>query len=183
MAAAAAAAAAAPTILIDGDACPVRDEVYRVAGRLGLPVVLVSNGMRGARPPPLPNSRVVVVPEGADAADDWIAGNIAPGDVCVTADIPLAARCLAKGARAVAPRGQAWTSDNIGGALAGREVARALREAGRETGGPAAMTRADRARFLGTLDALVQASIREARAPAPPPRIPRPPPPPGEEQA
>jgi uncharacterized protein len=158
---------AAPTILIDGDACPVREEVFRVAGRLGLPVVLVSNGMRGARPPPLPNSRVVVVGEGADAADDWIADNIAPGDVCVTADIPLAARCLAKGARAVAPRGHVWTADNMGGALVGREVARAMREAGRETGGPAAMTKADRSRFLGALDALVQASLREASAPTP----------------
>jgi uncharacterized protein YaiI (UPF0178 family) len=159
---------AAPTILIDGDACPVREEVFRVAGRLGLPVVLVSNGTRGARPPPLPNSRVVVVGEGADAADDWIAESIAPGDVCVTADIPLAARCLAKGARALAPRGHVWTADNIGGALAGREVARAMREAGRETGGPAAMTKADRSRFFGALDALVQASLREASAPAAP---------------
>jgi uncharacterized protein YaiI (UPF0178 family) len=160
----------APTILIDGDACPVREEVFRVAGRLGLPVVLVSNGMRGARPPPLPNSRVVVVGEGADAADDWIADNIAPGEVCVTADIPLAARCLAKGARALAPRGHVWTPDNIGGALAGREVARAMREAGRETGGLAAMTKADRSRFLGALDALVQASLREASVPTARPR-------------
>jgi len=166
-----------PTIYIDGDACPVREEVYRVAGRLGLPVVLVSNGMRGARPPPLPNSRVVVVAEGADAADDWIAEHIAPGDVCVTADIPLAARCLAKGARAVAPRGHVWTTDNIGGALAGREIARAMREAGQETGGPAAMTRADRSRFLNALDALVQASLREARQPSATPRRPVPPPP------
>ncbi|MBW8269273.1 YaiI/YqxD family protein [Caldovatus sp. SYSU G05006] len=157
-----------PVLYLDGDACPVREEAYRVAARHALPVVLVSNGRRGARPPPLPNARLVVVGEGADAADDWIAEHIAPGDICVTADIPLAARCLAKGARAVAPRGHVWTADNIGGALAGREVARALREAGRETGGPAAMARADRARFLGALDALVRASLRADAGAAPP---------------
>jgi uncharacterized protein YaiI (UPF0178 family) len=155
------------TIYVDGDACPVRDEVFRVATRLELPVVVVSNGARGVRPPGLPNVRMVVVAEGADAADDWIAEHIGRGDVCVTADIPLAARCLERGARAVSPRGQPWTTDNIGGALAGREVARALREAGAITGGPAPQVREDRSRFLSALDAIVQAARRDLAAPPP----------------
>ncbi|WP_135465648.1 YaiI/YqxD family protein [Crenalkalicoccus roseus] len=159
------------TIHVDGDACPVREEVFRVATRLDVPVVVVSNGARSARPPGLPKVRLVVVAEGADAADDWIAARIGRGDVCVTADIPLAARCLEKGARALSPRGRPWTPDNIGGALAGREVARALREAGAATGGPAPLTRADRARFLSALDAMVQAARRDAAAPPPRPWV------------
>lgn len=151
-----------PAIHVDADACPVREEVVRVAGRLGLAVFLVSNGARPIRPPTLPGSRLVLVGGGADAADDWIAEHIGAGDVCVTADIPLAARCLAKGARALSPKGHAWTPHNIGAALAGRELARHLRESGLAAGGPAAMTRADRSRFLGALDAALHASIREA---------------------
>jgi uncharacterized protein YaiI (UPF0178 family) len=150
----------APTLYIDGDACPVRDEAYRVAGRLGLPVVVVGNGSRGVRPPPLPNARIVVVGEGADAADDWIVDHIAAGDVCVTSDIPLAARCLAKSAKALAPNGRVWDSQNIGGALASREIGRGLREAGVMTGGPPPLDRAARSRFLQALDGLVQASLR-----------------------
>ncbi|NMJ44144.1 YaiI/YqxD family protein [Roseomonas sp. JC162] len=149
-----------PTIYIDGDACPVRDETYRVAGRLGLPVVVVGNGSRGVRPPPLPNARIVVVGEGADAADDWIVEHIAAGDVCVTSDIPLASRCLAKSAKAVAPNGRVWDSSNIGGALASREIGRSLREAGIATGGPPPLDKAARSRFLSALDTLVQASLR-----------------------
>jgi hypothetical protein len=149
-------------IYVDADACPVRDEIYRVAGRLGLRVFLVANAARPFRPPALPNVSMVTVPDGADAADHWIAERITATDVCVTADIPLAARCLAKGARAVAPAGRAWTSDNIGNALAGREVARYLREVGVATGGPAPLSRADRSRFLDALDAAVQAASRTA---------------------
>lgn len=148
-------------VYVDGDACPVREEVYRVAGRLGLAVFVVSNGSRPIRPPGLPNVTMVTVAEGADVADDWIAAHITAADVCVTADIPLASRCLAKGARAVSPVGKHWTSDNIGGALAGREVARHLREIGMNTGGPAPLTKADRSQFLGALDAAVQAAQRE----------------------
>jgi hypothetical protein len=147
-------------IYIDADACPVREEVYRVAGRLSLVVHVVSNGSRPIRPPGLPNVRMVVVGAGADVADDWIAGRIGPGDVCVTGDIPLAARCLARGALAVSFTGRNWTPDNIGGALAGREVARHMREIGMATGGPPALTRADRSRFLGALDTAVQAALR-----------------------
>ena len=147
-------------IYIDGDACPVREEVYRVAGRLGLVVHVVSNGSRPIRPPGLPNVRMVVVEAGADVADDWIAGRIGPRDVCVTSDIPLAGRCLANGARALSSNGRVWTPDNIGSALAGREVARHMREIGMATGGPSTLTRADRSRFLSALDTAVQAALR-----------------------
>jgi uncharacterized protein YaiI (UPF0178 family) len=151
-------------IYVDADACPVREEVYRVAERLGLAVHLVSNGSRPFRPPGLPNVRMVSVPEGADAADDWIAARIQPDDVCVTTDIPLAARCLARGARAVAPNGRVWNADNIGNALAGREVARHLREIGAATGGPAPLAKADRSKFLSALDTAVTAARRQKPA-------------------
>jgi uncharacterized protein len=147
-------------IYIDADACPGREETYRVATRLDLPVFVVSNGSRPIRPPALPNVQMVIVGATPDAADDWIADRITAGDVCVTADIPLAARCLAKAAQAVAPTGRHWTQDNIGNAMAGREVARHMREIGLTTGGPAALTRADRSRFLSALDA----AVRTARA-------------------
>ncbi len=103
---------------------------------------------------------MVIVEATPDAADDWIAERITAADVCVTADIPLAARCLGKAARAVSPTGRQWTQDNIGNALAGREVAQHMREIGLQTGGPAALTRADRSRFLSALDAAVQAALR-----------------------
>jgi uncharacterized protein YaiI (UPF0178 family) len=149
-------------IYVDGDACPVRDEVYRVADRLGLGVHVVSNGSRPIRPPANPRIRMITVGEGADAADDWIAERITARDVCVTGDIPLASRCLAKGARAVSPTGKAWTGDNIGNALAGREISRYLREIGAPTRGPAPFSKADRSRFLGALDAAVQQALRQA---------------------
>jgi hypothetical protein len=145
-------------IYVDADACPVREEVYRVAERLGLQVFVVSNGSRPIRPPGRPNVSLVTVAAGADVADDWIAERITSADVCVTADIPLAARCLARGARAVSPAGKHWTGDNIGTALAGREVARYRREIGIDTGGPPPLTRADRSRVLGALDTAVRAA-------------------------
>ncbi len=158
------------TILyVDGDACPVREEVYRVADRLGLAVVVVSNGSRPIRPPGRANVRLVTVGEGADVADDWIALRIAEADVCVTSDIPLAARCLARGARAVSPTGKHWTADNIGTALAGREISRYRREIGLQTGGPAPLTASDRSKFLAALDAAVQAARRVAVTAKPPP--------------
>jgi uncharacterized protein len=149
-------------IYVDGDACPVRDEVYRVATRLGLGVFVVTNGSRPLRPPGLPNVQVIFVGDAADAADDWIADKIAAGDVCVTSDIPLAARCLAKGARVVAPNGRVWTEANIGNALAGRELSRHLRELGMTGSGPPPFSKADRSRFLVALDAAVQAARRAA---------------------
>ena len=147
-------------IYIDGDACPVREEVYRVATRLNLVVHVVSNGSRPIRPPGLPNVRMIVVPDGADIADDWIAERITAADICVTSDIPLAARCLAKSARALSSTGRLWTSDNIGNALAGREIGRHLREIGVATGGPAPLTKADRSKFLSALDTFAQAALR-----------------------
>jgi uncharacterized protein YaiI (UPF0178 family) len=149
-------------IYVDGDACPVREEIYRVAGRLRLNVFVVSNGSRPIRPPDTPNVRMVLVSNSADAADDWIAERISAVDVCVTSDLPLASRCLKKGARVVSPTGHQWTEANIGNALAGREIARHLRELGATTSGPAPLTKRDRSRFLSALDAAVHAAFREA---------------------
>jgi uncharacterized protein YaiI (UPF0178 family) len=158
-------------IYIDADACPVREEVYRVAERLGLVVHVVSNGSRPIRPSPNPKIRMVTVSEGADVADDWIAERVGPTDVCVTSDIPLASRCLDRGARALSSNGHHWTADNIGSALAGREISRHMREVGMATGGPAPLTKADRSRFLAALDHAVQAA-RRAVPPRPLPRLP-----------
>jgi len=98
-------------IYVDGDACPVREEIYRVASRLRLNVFVVSNGSRPIRPPGTTNVRMVLVGDSADAADDWIAEHISALDVCVTSDIPLASRCLKKGARVVSPAGKQWTEE------------------------------------------------------------------------
>lgn len=147
-------------IYVDGDACPVREEVYRVADRIGVEVLVVSNGSRPILPSRSPNVRMILVGEGADAADDWIAERITDKDVCVTSDIPLASRCLAKHALALAPNGKRWTPDNIGSALAGREIARHMRELGMSTGGPAPFSKADRSKFLSALDTVVQAALR-----------------------
>ena len=149
-------------IYVDADACPVREEVFRVASRHGIDVFVVSNGSRPIRPPGMANVHMVTVAEGADVADDWIAERVTAADLCVTADIPLAARCLAKAARALSPTGKPWTGDNIGNALAGREVARHLREIGLKAGGPPPLTRADRSRFLDALETTVQAARRAA---------------------
>jgi uncharacterized protein len=152
------------TILyVDGDACPVREEVYRVADRLGLKVFVVANGSRPIRPTGRPNVEMVTVEAGADVADDWIVDHIAAADVCITSDIPLASRCLAKGARALSPKGHQWTTDNIGNALAGRAVADHLRATGINTAGPASLTREDRSRFLAALDSAIQAARRAPR--------------------
>ena len=149
-------------IFVDGDACPVKAEVERVATRHGLVVHLVSNG--GLRPSANPLFRHVVVPEGADAADDWIAKHIAENDIAITADIPLAARCLAKSAHVLGPSGKPFTADSIGMALGIRDLHRHLREV---TGGQtynAGMSKQDRSRFLGALENMVQAALRRARA-------------------
>ncbi len=137
-----------------------------MADRLGLVVWVVSNGSRPIRPPGRDNVRMIVVEQGADVADDWIAERIGPADVCVTSDIPLASRCLAKGARALAANGKVWTADNIGSALAGRAVSQHMREIGLPTGGPAPLTKADRSKFLSALDAAVVAARRVAVPPA-----------------
>ena len=146
-------------IFVDADACPVKDEVYSVSGRYGLPVVLVANSRMHV--PEGLGVELVVVDRGADAADDWIAQNVQPGDVVVTADLPLAARCLEAGARALGPSGRPFTSDMIGGALATRQLKSELREMGVMSGGPSGLSSRDRSRFLQTLDQLVQAGLRE----------------------
>lgn len=153
-------------IYVDADACPVRDEVYRVAARTGVAVFVVHNGSRPIRPPGQPGVQIIVVPDGPDVADDWIADRITPEDICVTVDIPLAKRCLDKGARALGHGGRAWTGDNIGSALAGREVSRYLRELGMDGAGHAAFTQADRSKFVAGLDALIVQTRRGKAADA-----------------
>jgi uncharacterized protein YaiI (UPF0178 family) len=152
------------TLYVDGDACPVREEVYRVADRLGLQVFVVANGSRPIRPTGRPNVTMITVDAGADVADNWIADRITNADVCITSDIPLASRCLTKGGCALPPNGRIWTADNIGNALAGREIGRHLREIGLNTGGPAPLTKQDRSRFLSALDTIVRAAQRERPA-------------------
>ncbi|MFN2426810.1 MAG: YaiI/YqxD family protein [Candidatus Binatia bacterium] len=151
------------TIYVDADACPVKEEVYRVARRCGLEVRVVANSPQ--RMPPDASIQLIVVGQGDDVADDWIAAHAGGGDVVVTADIPLASRCLKAGARAVDPKGREFTDDSIGGLVAGREISKQLREMGLETKGPTPMDKKDRGRFLGTLDAIVVAIGREKRSP------------------
>jgi uncharacterized protein YaiI (UPF0178 family) len=145
-------------IFVDADACPVKDEVYAVAARLGLPVVVVAN--QPMRVPRDGGVEMVVVPEGPDAADDWIASEIRRDDIVVTADIPLAARCLEAGAAALGTNGREFTSDAIGGALATREIKEKVREAGGTTGGPPPMSPRDRSRFSNELDRIAQQALR-----------------------
>lgn len=156
-------------IYVDADACPVREEVYRVAARTGLPVLVVHNGSRPIRPPGQAGVQMVIVADGPDAADDWIAERITPADLCVTADIPLAKRCLEAGATALSHTGQFWTGDNIGAALAGREIARHMRETGLGGSVHAPMDKAARSRFLTALDTAVVRLRRSAASPASPP--------------
>ncbi len=146
---------AGPTIFVDADGCPVKQEVYRVAGRHGLRVTLVSNTRM--RAPEDDRVQLVVVGGGFDAADDWIVEHAGTGDIVVTADIPLADRCLKKGARALTPAGRVFTQDSIGEAMAGRELLSYLREMGTITGGPAPFSPRDRSRFLHELDQLIRA--------------------------
>ena len=131
-----------------------------MAARLELKVFVVSNGSRPIRPPGMWNVSMVLVGDTADAADDWIAERVGAMDLCVTSDIPLASRCLKKGARVVPPTGRQWTEANIGNALAGREIAQHLRELGTITRGPAPLTKRDRSRFLSTLDTALKVAAR-----------------------
>jgi uncharacterized protein len=144
-------------IYVDADACPVKEEVYRVARRCALRVHVVAN-----RPMAIPSDALfdlVVVGAGDDVADDWIASRAGMGDIVITADVLLADRCLKASARVVDAKGREFTDDSIGSQVAARELTRRLREAGIETGGPAPMTAKDRGKFLNTLDTVVQ-SIR-----------------------
>ena len=145
-------------IYIDADACPVKDEVERVATRHQLKTWLVCDG--GLRPSQNPLLQLIVVTQGADAADDWIAEHIRPADICVTNDIPLAGRCLKQGAFAIKPNGETYTDDSIGMALATREILQGLRDTGEITGGPRPFSKADRSKFLDRMEVTVQAAKR-----------------------
>lgn len=141
-------------IFIDADACPVKDEVLRVAVRHDLEVHIVSNSwMRLVTGPKV---HKVVVSDGFDAADDWVVTHIGAGDICVTADIALAARCLAKGARALGPTGKPFTDANIGMAQAMRDLSSHLRQTGESRGLNPAFLKEDRSRFLRALEDMIQ---------------------------
>jgi len=143
-----------PTIYVDADACPVKDEVVRVAERHAVPVCMVSDG--GVRPSRSPLVTIKIVAQGADAADDWIAEQIGQGDIAITNDIPLADRCIKAGAAVIRPNGKEITPDAIGMTLATRNLMTDLRDAGTVTGGPAPFSKQDRSQFLQTLEVVVQ---------------------------
>ena len=144
----------APIIIyVDADACPVKQEVYRVAARHGLKVFVVSNS--GVAVPRDPLIERVVVPQGPDAADDWIAERTAPGTIVITNDVPLAARAVKAGAAVVAPTGKEFSESSIGNALAMRNLMDQLRSAGEVTGGPKPFSPRDRSDFLGALERAV----------------------------
>ena len=151
-------ALSSPKIYVDGDACPVKKEIVRVAERHGLSVLLVANAWIHL---PHPLVEMVVVSEGPDEADNWIAENIAAGDICITADIPLASRCLERDGRVIGPTGKPFTKANIGNALAMRELKSHLRETGEDKGYNASFTKNDRSKFLQALDQQVQEALRQ----------------------
>jgi uncharacterized protein YaiI (UPF0178 family) len=145
-------------IYIDADACPVKDEVYRVARRYEMRVAVVANSQM--RVPA--DARVeLVLRSGFGEVDDWIAEQVGPGDIVITTDIPLAARCLAKNSRVLDAKGRAFTDNDIGDALAMRDLMNDLRQGGEMRGGPAPMTAKDRSRFLSKLDEAINAVRRE----------------------
>jgi uncharacterized protein YaiI (UPF0178 family) len=148
-------------IYVDADACPVKQEVYRVAGRYHLDVTLVANSrMR------IPDERWIaleVVGGGFDEADDWIVEHVQPHDIVITADVLLASRCLKKDARVIGSTGKPFTDDNIGASVATRDLMSDLRGAGEITGGPAPLTKRDRSRFLQKLDEVIQSIRRQQR--------------------
>lgn len=147
-------------ILVDADACPVKDEVVRVAARHGVNVVFVANfGLRPSRDPMIRN---VVVPQGADAADDWIVENTQAGDIVITADIPLAGRALKQGAAVLGPTGRPFTESSIGMALAMRDLHKHLRETGEDRGFNAGFSTRDRSSFLQALDEAVNKARRRS---------------------
>ena len=146
-------------IFVDADACPVKQEVYRVAGRYRLEVTLVANSWM--RVPDDRRIRLEVVGGGFDEADDWIVEHVQAHDIVITADIPLASRCLKAGARVIGSTGKPFTENNIGDAVATRDLLSELRGAGEITGGPPPLTRRDRSRFLQKLDEAIQAIRRQ----------------------
>ena len=150
-----------PTIFVDADACPVKDEVYKVADRYGLHVHVVANAYIN-----VPVSRRisrVVVEAGPDVADDWIVEHVAAGDIAITNDIPLAERVLQTGAAAIRPDGRPFTADSIGAAIAQRAIMEQIRSTGAITGGPKPFDRRDRSNFLQALDQAVTKELRRRR--------------------
>jgi uncharacterized protein YaiI (UPF0178 family) len=150
-------------IFIDADACPVKQEVYRVAKRCGLEVTLVANARM--RIPDGDWLRLEVVGTGLDAADDWIAEHVGPDDIVVTADVPLAGRCVRAYARVISPTGKQFTEHNIGESVAMRDLMTDLRSAGEITGGPPPLKAADRSQFLQQLDNVIQSIRRKPLMP------------------
>lgn len=147
------------TLYVDADACPVKAEAERVAVRMGVEMVLVCNG--GLRMPTHPLVRLQIVPEGPDLADIWIAENCGPGDVVVTGDLPLADRCIKAGARVVTHAGEELSASNIGPRLAARDLMADIRAANPfHQGSGSAFGKAERARFLATLDRVLGAARR-----------------------
>jgi len=145
-------------IYIDADACPVKDEVYRVAARHKLPVTVVAAGF--IRVPADPMIERIAAGDGMDAADDWIAERVQPGDVVITADIPLASRCVKAGAEVIAPNGRPFTEQAIGMTLAVRNLMHDLRSAGEVTRGPKPFSPRDRSAFLSALDEAIRRAQR-----------------------
>ncbi len=150
-----------PAIFVDADACPVKDEVYKVAARYGLHVHIVANAY--IHVPVYPSISRVVVEAGPDAADDWIADHVRAGDIAVTNDIPLAERALQAGAATIRPDGRPFTADSIGSAIAQRAIMEQIRSTGAITGGPKPFDRRDRSNFLQALDQAVTRELRRRR--------------------
>ena len=148
-------------IYIDADACPVKDEIYRVAARYGLRVFVVANGW--LRTPESPLVQRITVTEGLDQADDWIVTHAGPGDIVITTDVPLADRCVKAGARVLAPTVRPFTPDSIGTDLATRNLMTTLRDTGQIRGTGRPFTKQDRSRFLEALDTAIQAIRRTGR--------------------
>ncbi|MGW8141737.1 YaiI/YqxD family protein [Sphingomonas zeae] len=150
-----------PYILVDADACPVKDEIYRVAYRLDVPVTVVSNAR--LRVPDHPLITRMVVGDAFDAADDWIAERVDRMAIVITADILLADRCIKAGAAVIAPNGRPFTTSSIGNAVAVRAIMADLRAGGDRVGGPPPFGKEDRSRFLSALDAALMRAFRQAK--------------------
>lgn len=148
-------------IYIDADGCPVKEEVYRVAERYKLSVLVVAN--KSLNLPLKPLLEMIVVPGNFDAADDWIVEHSKAGDIVITIDVLLADRCIKKSVRVLGHKGDEFTEDNIGAAVANRELMQNLRHMGEITGGPAPMDKKARSKFLGTLDQIIQSLKREGK--------------------
>jgi uncharacterized protein YaiI (UPF0178 family) len=149
-------------IYVDADACPVKEQIYRVGARYDVPVLLVANAP--LRVPPTGDVRLIHVPGGFEAVDDWIAAEVAPGDIVTTADILLAGRVVDRGAACLDFRGKEFTADALGGLLATREVAQYLRGYGAYSGGPPPLTARGRGLFAGKLDEVINRLLRAASA-------------------